>query len=90
MKNRAYLVTWFSGYYELMEGNEVYLEGLSEGQVVKHHRIARGFRQIDLASSAHCDLYHIINLEKDRWVRPDIRERILVALGLWEGVGDGQ
>jgi len=73
-----------------MKGNKVYLEGLSEGQVVKHHRIARDLRQIDLASLAHCDLYHIINVEKDRWVRPDIRERILVALGLWEGVGDGQ
>ena len=73
-----------------MNGNKVYLEGLSEGQVVKHHRIARSLRQLDLAALAHCEQSHVIDLEKDRWVRPDIRERILVVLGLWEGVGDDQ
>lgn len=71
-----------------MEGNEVYLEGLSEGQVIKHHRIARSLRQLDLAALAHCEQSHIIDLEKDRWIRADIRERILVALGLWEGIAD--
>jgi len=71
-----------------MGSNRLYLEGLSEGQVIKHYRIARGLRQLDLASLAHCDQVHIINAEKNRWIRPDIRERILVVLGLWEGIGD--
>ncbi len=71
-----------------MEGSKVYLEGLSEGQAVMHYRLAEGLRQIDLASLAHCEQSHVIDLEKDRWVRGDIRERILVALALWEGVGD--
>ena len=71
-------------------GSELYLQDLSEGQIVKHHRLARGLRQIDLASLAHCEPSDVIAVEKDRWVRPDIRVRILVALGLWEGVGDDQ
>ena len=80
--------TQIQRYHRIVEGQKVYLEGLTEGQVVKHHRIARELRQIDLASLAHCEIAHVINLEKDRWIRLDIRERILVALGLWEGIGD--
>lgn len=68
--------------------SEIYLEGLTQGQVVKFHRLARNMRQIDLASSAHCEVSDVINLEKDRWVRPDISERILLALGLWEDFCD--
>jgi transcriptional regulator with XRE-family HTH domain len=68
--------------------NSLFLEGLSEGEVVKLRRMAKGLRQIDIAAAAYCEQSHIIDLEKDRWVRPDIRERVLVALGLWEEVGD--
>lgn len=68
--------------------NSLFLEGLSEGEVVKLRCMAKGLRQIDIAAVAHCEQSHIIDLEKDRWVRPDIRERVLVALGLWEEVGD--
>jgi len=70
------------------ENNSIFLQGLSEGQVIKHHRIARGLRQLDLAALAHCEQRHVINIEKNRWIRPDISERILMALGLWEGIGD--
>ena len=73
-----------------MKGIELYLQGLTEGQVIRLRRVALGLRQIDLASQAHCEVIHITSAEKDRWVRPDIRERILVALGLWEGVGNDQ
>ncbi len=68
--------------------NSLFLEGLSEGEVVKLRRMAKGLRQIDVAAAAHCEQSHIIDLEKDRYVRPDIRERILMAIGLWEGIGD--
>ena len=68
--------------------NSLFLEGLSKGEVVKLRRMASGLRQIDIAAAAHCEQSHVIDLEKDRWVRPDIHERILVALGLWESVGD--
>ena len=81
----------FSGYHRGMNGqNSLFLEGLSEGEVLKLRRMAKGLRQVDVASLAHCEQSNIINVEKDRWVRPDIRERILVALGLWEGIGDDQ
>ena len=72
-----------------MRSNELYLQDLTEGQVIRLRRLALGSRQIDLASQAHCEVMHVTNVEKDRWVRPDIRERILLALGLWEGAGDG-
>ena len=71
-----------------MKGNELYLQGLTEGQIIKLRRVALGLRQIDLASKAHCEVMHITSAEKGRWVRPDIHERILVTLGLWEGVDD--
>jgi hypothetical protein len=48
---------------------------------MKLRLMAKGLRQGDLASLAHCEQSHIINLEKDRCVRPDIRERILSRPG---------
>jgi transcriptional regulator with XRE-family HTH domain len=61
--------------------NNLFLEWVSEGEVMKLRLMAKGLRQGDLASLAHCEQSHIINLEKDRCVRPDIRERILSRPG---------
>jgi transcriptional regulator with XRE-family HTH domain len=58
------------------------LSGISEGQKVKLTRLAKGFRQIDLASIAKENPIDITRLEKGRYVLPTRRKRILEALGM--------
>lgn len=71
-----------------MERHSIYFEGLTQGEIIRLRRLALGLRQIDLASKAKCEVQHVVNLEKERWVRPDIKERILLALGLVEVIDD--
>ena len=66
------------------------LTNLTEGQKVRHLRLAKGLRQVDLASKAGVSVEEVIGLEKDRYLLPTRRKRILIALGLWEGAGDDQ
>lgn len=60
------------------------LSGISNGMRVKLTRISKGLRQIDVAAAAHVDTIDITRLEKDRYVLPTHRRRILVVLGLLE------
>lgn len=58
------------------------ITGVSEGTKAKLMRIARGLRQIDVATAARVDTIDITRLEKDRYVLPTRRKRILTVLGL--------
>lgn len=58
------------------------LTNVSEGMKVKLTRIAKGLRQIDVAAAARVDTIDITRLEKERYVLPTRRKRILAVLGL--------
>ena len=62
--------------------NILVLDGLSAGQKAKLTRLAKGLRQIDLASQANVQPIDITRLEKDRYVLPTRRKRILAVLGM--------
>ncbi len=58
------------------------LTDVSEGMKAKLTRVAKGLRQIDVAVAARVDTIDITRLEKDRYVLPTRRKRILAVLGL--------
>lgn len=58
------------------------LTDISEGTKIRLIRLAKGLRQIDLASQAGVQPIDITRLEHDRYVLPTRRKRILAALGL--------
>lgn len=58
------------------------LTDVNECMKAKLMRIAKGLRQVDLASAAHVDTIDITRLEKGRYVLPARRNRILDILGL--------
>jgi len=58
------------------------LTNVSEGLKVKLTHIAKGLRQIDVASAARVDTIDITRLEKGRYVLPTHRKRILAVLGM--------
>lgn len=60
------------------------LSGISGGQKIRLTRLARGLRQIDVASQANVQPIDITRLEKNRYVLPTRRKRILEVLGLME------
>ena len=55
---------------------------ISQGMKAKLTRIAKGLRQIDVAAAARVDCIDITRLEKDRYVLPTRRKRILAVIGL--------
>ena len=55
---------------------------ISQGMKAKLTRIAKGLRQIDVAAAARVDIIDISRLEKDRYVLPTRRKRILEVIGL--------
>ncbi len=58
------------------------LTGISEGQKIRLTRLSRGLRQIDVASMAKVNTIDVTRLEKDSYVLPTRRKRILAVLGL--------
>ena len=58
------------------------LTGISEGQKVRLIRMVKGLRQIDVASLANVNTIDVTRLEKDRYLLPIRRKRILAVLGL--------
>jgi len=58
------------------------LSDVSEGQKVRLTRLAKGLRQIDVASMANVNTIDVTRLEKDRYVLPMRRKRILAVLDL--------
>jgi transcriptional regulator with XRE-family HTH domain len=63
-------------------GDVFILTGVSPGQQAKLARIAKGLRQIDVASQAGVTTQEVIRLEKDSYVLPTRRQKILAVLGL--------
>jgi len=63
-------------------GDIFVISGVSESTKAKLMRIAKGLRQIDVAAAARVDTIDLTRLEKDRYVLPTRRKRILAVLGL--------
>ena len=61
---------------------------LTEGQQVKFARLAKGYRQVDLASIAKVNVGDVTAIEKDRFLKNTRREKILAALGLLSSEAD--
>jgi transcriptional regulator with XRE-family HTH domain len=57
---------------------------LKLGENVKVNRVARGWRQQDLAQQAKVAQTDVSRLERGQKVRPGAEKRILLALGLLE------
>jgi len=73
-----------------MSKNDVFIAlDMTEGQRVKLTRVARGLRQVDIASLAKCTVADVVCLEKDRYLPQTRKDKILEVLGLM-GNSDGQ
>ena len=72
-----------------MSNNDILiLTGISEGPKVRLTRLSRGLRQIDVASIANVNTIDVTRLEKDRYLLPTRRKRILAVLGLVDNEND--
>ena len=56
--------------------------GLTEGDKARLARLAKWWRQIDLASQAGVTIAEVVNLEKGRYVTAEHKARILRVLGI--------
>jgi hypothetical protein len=56
--------------------------GLTEGGRARLARLAKWYRQIDVASLAGVTVEEVTNVEKDRYVTPERKCRILRVVGL--------
>ena len=65
-----------------MSGDIFITSGLSEGERIRLARLAKWLRQIDVASQAGVTVGEVCNVEKDRYVTPERKVRILKLLGL--------
>ena len=66
--------------------------GLSEGERIRLARLTKWYRQVDVACLAGITIEEVTNAEKDRYVEPERKARILKVVGLLESEGatDGQ
>ena len=72
-----------------MKDNNIFIaSGLSEGERVRLARLAKWYRQIDVASLAGVTTEEVTNAEKDRYVAPERKERILKVVGLLDNESD--
>ena len=68
------------------EKGEVFvLTGITFGERVRLTRLHLNLRQLDVASQAGVTTQEVIRLEKDSFVLPTRRKRILDVLGLNDG-----
>ena len=67
---------------EMEDTDILVLTNVSVGQKLRLTRLAKGLRQIDVASKANVQPIDITRLEKGRYVLPARRARILAVLGL--------
>lgn len=58
------------------------LSGISEGEQIRLARLAKWYRQIDVASLAGVTVEEVTNVEKGRYVSPGRKSRILKVVGL--------
>ena len=66
------------------------ITGLSEGEKARLTRLYKWWRQIDVAVKAGTTVLEVINVEKDRWVTPERKARILKVLGLDGSMSEGE
>ena len=67
-----------------MNGNIFITSGLSEGERIRLARLAGWLRQVDVASLAGVSLVEVTNAEKNRYVTPERKDRILKVVGLMD------
>jgi transcriptional regulator with XRE-family HTH domain len=67
-----------------MDNEMVIFTGLTFGERIRLTRLHLKLRQLDVASKANVTVQEIIRLEKDSYVLPTRRRRILEVLGLTE------
>ena len=71
--------------------NEIFIaDGLTEGDKVRLARLARNWRQVDLACYAQVNPVEVTAIEKNRWLRKVSKKRILITLGLLEGPNESE
>ena len=73
-----------------MEGEVFITSGITEGEKIRLARLSKWLRQLDVASLANVSLCEVTSAEKNRWVEPERKERILKVLGLIDGEADDQ
>lgn len=64
------------------KGEVVIFTGLTFGERVRLIRLHLKLRQLDVASQAGVTIQEVIRLEKDSFVLPTRRKRILAVLGM--------
>lgn len=64
------------------KGEIVIFTGLTFGERVRFTRLQLKLRQLDVASKAGVTVQEVIRLEKDSFVLPTRRKRILAVLGM--------
>ena len=63
--------------------NDIFMaSGLTEGEWIRLTRLQTWLRQIDVASLAGVTVAEVTNTEKDRYVTPERKDRILKVVGL--------
>lgn len=63
--------------------SEVFVtSGISKGEKIRLARLAKWLRQIDVASQAGVTIGEVTSAEKDRFVTPERKARILKVVGL--------
>ena len=73
-----------------MNDNIFIASGLSEGERIRLARLAKWYRQIDVASLAGVTLEEVTNAEKDRYVTPERKARILKVVGLLDNDSENE
>lgn len=71
-----------------MNDNIFIASGLSEGERIRLARLAKWYRQIDVASLAGVTLEEVTNAEKDRYVTPERKAKILKVVELLDNDGE--
>ena len=69
--------------------NDIFVvTGISEGEKARLTRLAKGLRQVEIASLAKVNVCDVTALEKDRYLQKTRKRRILAVLELLdEGEG---
>lgn len=77
-------------YREAVNDNIFIANGLSEGERIRLARLAKWYRQIDVACLAGVTIEEVTNTEKDRYVTPERKARILKVVGLLENDSENE
>lgn len=64
--------------------------GLTEGERIRLTRLQKWMRQIDVASLASVTVAEVTSAEKDRYVTPERKDRILEVVGLLDADNESE